>query len=244
MGARLSKPKGSGTRSMRRTRSVKQRGGALSATTTHRRGTPKTHRTTGRGGLHDLLSAYQGLSGFHASTLGLQDFKTTYGEVTDSGIRALSEKFRALAPSPAAPKKFIDLGCGIGRVVAGMAILNPDLQAYGVEIVPERVRFAQAAIQRLPSRQVAARIHVDVGDILKVPLKDYSWVFISNLCFDDATQRGLAERLAELPSGAIIICSKELPLGQGASPLTKIDGGFTIPMTWSQNSQCHAYRRA
>lgn len=235
MGARLSKPKGSGARSMRRTRSVRQRGGAT-------RGAPKTHRTTGRGGLHDLLAAYQGLSGFHASTLGLQDFKTTYGEVTDSGIRALSEKFRALAPS-APSKKFIDLGCGIGRVVAGMAILNPDLQAYGVEIVPERVRFAQAAIQRLPSRQVAARIHVDVGDILKVSLKDYSWVFISNLCFDDATQRGLAERLAELPSGAIIICSKELPLAQASSAITKIGGTFTIPMTWSQNSQCHAYRR-
>lgn len=238
MGARLSRLKTVGPKSMR-TRSARQRGGARSA--------PKTRRTTGRGGLHDLLAIFHGLSGFQTNTLGLQEFKTTYGEVSTSGIQALSEKFRALAPLAKFPsKKFVDLGCGIGRVVVGMAILNPDLQSVGYEIVPERVRSGTAAISRIPSRQIAARSHVSIGNILdkaQTPLGDCAWVFISNLCFDDATQRALADRLgAELPPGATVICSKEFPEGHGKG-LTRVESGFVIPMTWSQNSQCHAYRR-
>lgn len=222
---------------MRRTRSVRQRGGSAR----------KTRRVSGGGALANLNSIFQGLSGFQTNTLGLHEFKTTYGEVSTQGIEALSEKFRALAPlEKFASKKFVDLGCGIGRVVVGMAILNPDLQSYGYEIVPERVRSGGAAISRIPSRAVQARTHIAIGNILdkaQTPLGDCAWVFISNLCFDDATQRALADRLgAELPPGATVICSKEFPAGLQAG-LTKIESGFVIPMTWSQNSLCHAYRK-
>lgn len=195
-------------------------------------------RTTGRRGLHDLLTAYQGLSGFHANTMGLNDVATTYGEATDAGIHALSEKFNSFGPA----RKFIDLGCGIGRVAAGMAILNPALQAHGLEIVPERVRFAKEALGRLP-RPVAQRIHIALGDILdkSVSLNDYAWVFVSNLMFSDAIQRALVERLAELPAGAVILCSKEFPTVP--ETLRLVDSGFTVPMTWSHTSNCVAYKR-
>ena len=53
----------------------------------------KTRRQSRRG-LHEFLECYRGISGFN-TTVGLAEFKTTYGEVTDAGIQILSNKFKA-----------------------------------------------------------------------------------------------------------------------------------------------------
>ncbi len=212
--------------------------------TAHRRGTA---RATGRRGLHDLLAIYNGLSGFQANTIGLTSYKTTYGEVTEQGIHTLSEKFRAIAPLegiPAARRNFYDLGSGIGRLVVGMAILNPSLRSHGIEIVPDRVRQAREAYQRIRSKAVATRVEFQQGSFLEsaVNYTNAVWVFISNLCLDEQTQRDLLDRLErQLQPGAAIICSKELPLGSN-SPFERVGDRFKVPMTWSADSMCSAYR--
>ena len=84
----------------------------------HRRA--RTGRVSGTRGLHDLLELYEGINGFNASTLGLLDYKTTYGEVSGAGIKTLSDKFSqygSLEKFPTGQKTFFDLGSGIGRVV-------------------------------------------------------------------------------------------------------------------------------
>jgi precorrin-6B methylase 2 len=194
-----------------------------------------------------LLEIYTGLSGFHANTIGLGNFKTTYGEVTEQGIHALSEKFRSIAPLeriPATRRNFYDLGSGIGRVVVGLAILNPTLKAHGIEVVPDRARQAHDAYQRIRAKAVANRIELHQGSFLE-PKWDYktaAWVFVSNLCLDEQTQRDLLERLeTQLPAGAAIICSKEFSVG-GSSPLERVGDRFKVPMTWSADSMCVAYR--
>lgn len=207
----------------------------------------RTARATGRRGLTDLLELYQGINGFQANTLGFSDYKTTYGEVTEQGIHALSQQFSARAPLgalPASRRNFYDLGCGIGRAVVGLAILHPELQAKGVEIVPDRIRFAREALNRIKHKQVAARIQIQQGNFLEptLSLREASWIFISNLLFDDATQRKLYEKMmAELPAGAIVICSKELPLTAN-SRLERVATGISVPMTWSITSTCHVYK--
>lgn len=217
------------------------------APTQQRRGAPKTARATGRRGLHELLAAYSGLSGFQANTIGLTHYNTTYGEVAEQGIHTLSEKFRSIAPLekfPQASRNFYDLGSGIGRLVVGLAILNPTLRGQGIEIVPDRARQAREALQRIRTKTVANRIALHQGSFLepKFEYKNAAWVFVSNLCLDEQTQRDLLDRLEKtLPPGAAIICSKELPIGPGSS-IERVGDRFKVPMTWSAESMCSAYR--
>ena len=212
----------------------------------HRRGAPKTARATGKRGLHDLLELYNGLSGFHANTLGLGDFKTTYGEVSEQGTHTLSDKFQTYAPLSkisAARKNFYDLGSGIGRLVVGIAILNSEIQAHGIEIVPDRIRAAREAMNRIKHKDVARRIHISQGSFLEpnTSYRDACWIFISNILFNDATQKGLSEKIErEVGPGTVIICCKELFFDK-----TKMESVATaiIPMTWSKTSVCYIYRR-
>lgn len=202
----------------------------------------RTLRSTGRRGLQDLLDLYRNLSGFNASTLGFSNYATTYGEVTPKGIQALSDAFQKHAPGK---RQFIDLGCGAGRVVLGLAILHPTLQCRGVEIIPERVRVAHQALERLRTPSIVQRIQIQQGDILDkgLALDTAGWVFVSNLMFDDPTLAALAAKLeAELPKGAVVICSKELPLS-ASSPLQCIDERAPVPMSWSASSTCLVYKK-
>jgi len=207
----------------------------------------KTFRVQGRRGLHDLLEIYQGLSGFNASTLGLSEHKTTYGEVAEVGMKNLSEKFMHHAPLtnfPETQRAFYDLGCGIGRLVLGMAILHPEIQSKGIEIVPDRVRQAHHAIERLKAKQVTSRIQIRHGSFLDVSVNygDACWIFLSNLCFDEKIQEEIYRKLeAECKKGCIIICSREFAQ-PNPSRLEKIELGVNVPMTWSNTSTCAVYR--
>jgi hypothetical protein len=213
-----------------------------------RRGAPKTFRVQGRRGLHDLLEIYQGLSGFNASTLGLTEHKTTYGEVAEAGMKILSEKFTAHAPImnfPEDQRTFYDLGCGIGRLNLGMAILHPEIQSRGIEIVPDRVRQAHHAIERLSkAKQITHRIQITQGSFLD-PSANYGnacWIFLSNLCFDEKIQGEIYTKLdASCKKGCIIICSREFALPT-PSRFEKIELGVNVPMTWSNTSTCVVYR--
>jgi len=208
----------------------------------------KTARVQGRRGLHDLLEIYQGLSGFNASTLGLTEYKTTYGEVAEQGMKVLSEKFSQHAPImnfPEDQRTFYDLGCGIGRLVLGMAILHGEIQARGIEIVPDRVRQANSAIERLgKAKQITSRIQITHGSFLD-PSVNYGnacWIFLSNLCYDEVVQKNIYTKLeAECKKGCVLICSRQLPLGE-ETRFEKIEQDVNVCMTWSNTSTCIIYR--
>jgi len=209
----------------------------------------KTARTTGRRGLHDLLEIYQGLSGFGVNTIGFQEYKTTYGEMTDAGIQILSDKFKIHAPLSKFPqdrRTFYDLGCGIGKIVVGVAILNPDIRAKGIEIVPERIRQANNALERIKTRQVASRVQFSQGSFTEsaVSLRDACWIYVSNLCFDDTTQKLIASKLeADVAPGCVIVASREFPFSENSSLFNKLEASTNIPMTWSATSTCVIYQR-
>lgn len=227
-------------------KSVRIKKGTRSVNRNNRRA--KTARVSGTRGLHDLLELYEGINGFNASTLGLTDYKTTYGEVAESGIKTLSEKFSQHGPIekfPTTQRTFFDLGSGIGRVVLGMAILHTEIQSRGIEIVPDRVRFSQQALRRLHTKQVLDRVQNIHGNILDpaLNLRVACWIFISNLCFDEGTQQKLVEKLeAECQPGCVVICSREMPFS-GASHFTKVEKDCKIHMTWSNTSTCMVYVR-
>ncbi len=205
-----------------------------------------TARVTGNRGLSHLLEIYQGLSGFGVNIEGLNEYKTTYGEVTDDGIKELSDKFTQYFPVSklsAKQRTFYDLGCGIGRLNLGMAILHPEIQSIGVEIVPDRVKQANNALERLNVLNITKRINIIERSIFDptININNASWIFISNLCFDDNIMSKLYNKLdSECKKGCVIICSRALPL-LDVSRLEQIEENVIIPMTWDAKSSCIIY---
>jgi hypothetical protein len=191
------------------------------------------------------MTAYNGINGFTTLSVVAQENRTTYGEVTHQGIRILYEKFKQYTPlSQVAParKRFYDLGSGVGKVVVGMAVFNSDLEAYGIEIIPERARGAQQAHARLKPPSLQRRVHFIQESFLSpsIQLRDVCWVFISNMCFDAETQAALAEKLKELSTGSLIICSRQLALSPTKAAV--MEQNCVVPMSWSNSSSCWIYR--
>lgn len=206
----------------------------------------KTRHTSGTRGLHDIMGIFNSISGFDVNTISVPESGTTYGEVSTAGIKALYEKFKVYAPlikCPQSRRRFYDLGSGVGKVVVGIATLCPEFDCYGIEIIPERARLAVNAVGKLHSASLQRRIHLLHKSFLdpSVQIRDASWVFISNLCFDSETQAAIATRLQELEPGAVIICSRQLPLSQ--TQFTTLETACIIPMSWSNSSSCWIYQR-
>lgn len=205
---------------------------------------PKTLRV--KKGLQELREIYETINGFSTSIVGTNK-NTTYGEISISGIQALTDAFKRFAPLSSFDKtlrNFIDLGSGTGKAVIGVAMLNPDIQSNGIEIVNERHEMALSARKRIHTTSLANRIHFRNGNFLEPPyvFKSACWIFISNLSFSNDLQMALSRRLeADCPAKAVIICSSELPLNSGHFEC--IDRGIVIPMSWSVTSTCYVYRR-
>ena len=174
---------------------------------------------------------------------------TTYGEMTEAGIQILSEKFKTYAPLSKFPqdrRTFYDLGCGIGKIVVGVAILNPDIRAKGIEIIPDRIRQANNALQRIKTKTVASRVQFTQGSFTEsaVSLRDACWIYVANLCFDAVTQQSIASKLeAEAAPGCVIVASKDFPFSKNSPKFDMLSGNTNIPMTWSATSTCFIYRR-
>jgi hypothetical protein len=197
-------------------------------------------------GLHDISDYYTGLTGFGGSSVGANK-STTYGEISLAGLQPLADTFKRFAPLNTfdkALRNYIDLGSGIGKTVIGMAILVPEIQSNGIELIYDRHEMALSARKRIQTNSLASRIHFRHGNFLEPPytFKSACWIFISNLLFSDDLQTILAKHLeAECPAKCTVISCKELPFTKG---FECIDRGITIPMSWSVTSTCYVYRRS
>jgi len=178
-----------------------------------------------------------------SASIGLSEYKTTYGEVTEQGIYMLSERLKEYTKTHRAGSVFYDLGSGVGKVIIGIAALHPELRCVGIEIVPDRVRIANASLERIKQKNIRSRIIFHHGDFLSPDLnfRDAACLFISNLCFTENTNARLAEKITrEAGAGCIVIVSREIPIP--LARMSRLESHTTIPMTWSSSSTCFIYR--
>lgn len=168
----------------------------------------------------------------------------TYGEVTEAGIHKIAKvfaKYLSLSQVPVQNRTFYDLGCGLGKIVIGIALLHPQIRSIGIELVEERARQAGVAIGRV-NKNVQNRCGIVSGSILdnEFSYGNACWIFISNLCFSSEVNSQIAEKLGrEVPSGCVIQCSKELPTA--AQHRLVLKESHRVPMTWTDESQLHVY---
>ena len=171
----------------------------------------------------------------------------TYGEMTYDGIETLYERVRPLFQQRGAEMKaFLDVGSGRGKLSLYMAAKEEIDSSVGIELVESRVDDAERLLNQLSARH---RVFTDKvkflnDDIFNIDLEDLdqgpTFVWFSNLCFDNKTTDGIYKKLVqELPRDSVI-CSSKAP--------TKITNKMkqcepaTIPMSWNQASQVYIFQ--
>lgn len=187
---------------------------------------------------------YSGLTGFGVSVDGLEEHATMYGELDNTSIPVLYEIFSKYAPLSkiASPyRNFYEVGCGIGKIVVGFAHTNTLINSIGLEIVPERVKIAHTALERIRDETIKNRIEILCISMLdpSVNYADACWIYVANLCFAPDVQAQLLTKLEnETKTGCILVCSKEI-----ASSQFELCNRCTLPTSWSNESKAYVYRK-
>jgi len=156
------------------------------------------------------------------------NYNTTYGEMTYEGMdklyNSLNLKF----------EYFLDIGSGNGHLCFYMAEKPEIKKSIGIEIVKERIDFAN----KLSNNTKVSFINDDIFNVNIKKLFDKPvFVWWSNLCFDKEPLDKTSQKLiSELKPGSIICCSKSIDYN-----LYKKE---TIEMTWIENSTVYIYKLA
>lgn len=165
-----------------------------------------------------------------------ENHRVTYGEMEYTGIQELYSFVKKYNPKI---NCFIDVGSGRGKLCMYMAA-NPQIKhVLGVELVTERHDDAMILKNKLDS-EFNSKVELSNKNMLEVNLDKYknleTFIWFSNLCFDQSTTNEIFQKLKEL-SPAIICCSKQPDIEIGEMLGTK-----EIAMSWNKTSVVSIYR--
>ncbi|CAE7708954.1 unnamed protein product [Symbiodinium sp. CCMP2456] len=172
---------------------------------------------------------------------------STYGELTAAGVRLLAEHW-GLDDTEGAPGIFADLGCGVGKMVVQVYLECPGVgRALGVELSATRCRRARQAWEALLLSDEAFELRQRLlkasgceeeaspedevefiqGDLLEADISDVTHVYLSSLCFDEATLFASAQKVQQEARQLRGVASLQ-PL-----PLLRKVGELLLPMSWT-----------
>lgn len=162
----------------------------------------------------------------------------TYGEITFESVEELIKKF---SNDLDANGTFFDLGCGVGKACAQVALRTP-ARAIGVELCPTRHQLAQKAKQELINRKILTdehKLEFREQNILDADLSSATFIFMCATCFSDDLMQKLADKIAKLHKHLHVATLRQLP----PSEFGKLEYKETLnlPMTWSANSPVYIY---
>jgi hypothetical protein len=181
---------------------------------------------------------------FDKNTTG-KSSELTYGEMEYDGIEKLNNKYG----KPNNLDVFIDIGSGRGKLCIYAACQDNINKSIGIEIVEERhqdaINLLNKLCQEFPKntnfRNKIEFMNKDIlnaSNILNNYISNPPLVWVSNLCFNEDTNKKVFDQLVEImPNNSIIGCSKE-PQTNNLTLLEKMD----VPMSWNPNSQIYVYK--
>ncbi|KAF4713739.1 hypothetical protein FOZ62_003753 [Perkinsus olseni] len=146
-----------------------------------------------------------------------QGFSPTYGEITATGVAYL---FGVMLP-PREEEHFVDLGSGMGRLClqAWLQFGHQLASVTGVEL--SRVRHSRAvaaSLELVETESIRGRwmlesgpVNLVVGDMLRLPLHDKTFIYCANLTFSaEILQRLTRKILRESPIGTRVVSMRPL----------------------------------
>ena len=175
-------------------------------------------------------------------TMATAHHNLTYGEIEWGALKRIAEY--AEKQSGCSGTKFYDLGSGRGRAVLYMSLAGSFEQSVGIEILGERVKLSQEALQKLklsiPTAGSKLRIYEASFLNPAFKYKDAKVIYVANLCFDKQTQDALFAKLsAEMPKGSLLFCSVLPDTLPGAFQAVATE---PLPMSWIKESDVHVLR--
>jgi SAM-dependent methyltransferase len=158
----------------------------------------------------------------HFTYNGVYEQKYVYGEVIRKGVDTIIEKIDRYR-KPTDKDVFIDIGCGVGKVVLHTAIKTDIKTLVGVEMVKERVRYAKYIQQQISPDKSVFFIEKDVKDF---DLSIATIVFMNDLFFDKILRDHIFE---SLPKGCHFITTHK-------NSLCKIlKEEFDVDVSWGKD---------
>jgi len=190
--------------------------------------------------IEKLKDWYKGIKVF--STFDIDDIiienkvdNTLYGEITYEGMQTLTKKLKLTSNDV-----FYDLGCGIGKLVIYMYLVNPIKKSVGIEMVSQRYKGADLALELLRKEGL---LHCNRSlifihnNIRNEEFSDATVIFMSSLCFSNELMEELNQRFSKLKKGLRVISLIPLPENTRLS-LKDIDH---LPMSWNDTSRIYYY---
>lgn len=196
----------------------------------------------------------------------------TYGEITCTGVRQVGRALGIDSHSSAAePVVFMDLGSGVGKLVAQAFLEWPAVvRAVGVELSATRASRAQAAwgaavdsgeAARLRSAALALAGRADEGgssyaanvqglellqgDLFAADVSQATHIYVASLCFSGDMLLRVARKLAdEAPRLQTVVSLARFPKGiHGYRHERIIEAQMTWTMWMNRGASTHIYTR-
>lgn len=157
-------------------------------------------------------------------------FDPTYGELTVSGVDTILKNINTN------DKIFYDLGSGIGNVVLNACKRFSSLKkCIGVEFSEERTEIANTQLRK--NKRLKEKVEFIQGDLFNISLRNANIIYISNLCFSDAINRKIGEKLdQEINVGTIVFSSKDIYLS-----IQHTRREIKVRQTWDKESTVFKY---
>jgi hypothetical protein len=136
----------------------------------------------------------------------------------------------ALLPAPEAGRvvRFVDVGCGLGGVVTGLAAARPDAEFHGIELAPLPALVGRLRVALRGQRNA----HITWGSFWKLDLGDYDVVFafLSPVPMPELWTKARAE----MQAGSLFVSSTFAVPGQAAERV--------IDVPDRRRARLHVYR--
>ena len=168
----------------------------------------------------------------------------TYGEVHPASfLRALAGIVDRWLAGGAAGRRFLDVGCGLGRAVSAARLLG-FRESLGVEIIP-RVAAEAAALQRRLTAEAREAGAGAVGEgavhCADFSAWDFDWgslavVFCANLLFDPPLNAALASAARAMEAGSLLIVLRESSAIDADGLHWRCVEALPIATTWAEDS--------
>jgi hypothetical protein len=166
-----------------------------------------------------------------------ENHQVTYGEMEYNGMEELYNYVKKYLNINC----FIDVGSGRGKLCMYMAA-QPNIEhVLGVELTTERHDDAVVLKNKLQT-EFSSKVELVNQNVLEMNLEKYknfrTFIWFSNLCFDQSTTNDIFQKLKnDLSPGTIICCSKQPDIEIG-----EFLGTREIPMSWNKTSSVAIYR--
>jgi len=161
----------------------------------------------------------------------------TYGEILYAGMNKLLSKIKFTDQDI-----FIDIGSGLGKIVAQVFLHSNVKEAHGIEISPDLHSLATAIAERIQTElphfyEGNRKLNFILGNFLETPMLPATIAFINAICLPPTLLHALGDIINNTTSIHTVLTTRPIPTLQRLSFKKTIH----IQCSWD-SALCYVYQ--